>query len=231
MWQQVAPILLIESKATIFASSSKRRDKPQSLQASLEESVELSFAATLQAERYTGYDTEHDSGVDRHNTGQQDSEITIVPRQSTEHPKQIDTSERQAAYPISAPRINGQGRSPYKIKESSNQHLLASRETGSDLMRLSSIVRAETQPKSDDSSENNEDGKTHSSMASNLRLLEDNNILPRDYILLWHPIIDDEGILLSLKDLLLRLRMLMTDSFEDAYLSMPSRAINLNPVP
>ncbi|KAH9872539.1 hypothetical protein J1614_005798, partial [Plenodomus biglobosus] len=45
--------------------------------------VKLSFAATFQAERDEGRDTEHGSGVDGHNTGQQDSGITVVPRRSS----------------------------------------------------------------------------------------------------------------------------------------------------
>ncbi|KAH9872538.1 hypothetical protein J1614_005797 [Plenodomus biglobosus] len=53
-------------------------------------------------------------------------------------------------------------------------------------------------------------------MASNPHQLEEEKTMRGDIMLLWQATIDDEGIWLSLKDLPPRLKVLMTDSFEDA---------------
>ncbi|KAH9871626.1 hypothetical protein J1614_005881 [Plenodomus biglobosus] len=145
--------------------------------------------------------------------------------ETAERPNQIDPSKRQAAYPISAPRPNGQGRSPYELTESSIEHSLASRPTESNLMHLSSTVESAKKDFPED-----EKRRTHSSMASDPRQLDDENRMPGDIMVLWQPTIYDEGLWIPLKDLPPRLKTLMTDSFEDAYLLMSSRAIKLNQI-
>ncbi|KAH9871628.1 hypothetical protein J1614_005883 [Plenodomus biglobosus] len=107
--------------------------KPQSLRASLEEAARLSFAATLEAERDTGHNSEEGGGVDRHNTGQQDSGITVVPRRST------DKSQRRGT-PFNDNTRNAGSRRP--MTPSSYRGLRRTRYTHPSALQLRAVPRA-----------------------------------------------------------------------------------------